>query len=101
MEGLYAILGVVGVLALGFLGNLATVVADEKRITKEVELNGGKIISIETAPSASIWSNRYDRPYTVCYSTRAGEQFRAVCMTSSQNGVYWVRDVPPGLMSGQ
>jgi len=98
MESLYIILGVVGVVALAFLGNLATVVADEKRITKDVELNGGRVTSIEAAASASVWSSRQDRPYTVCYSTRSGEQFRAVCRTSSQNVVYWVRDVPPGLL---
>jgi len=100
MESLYVILGVVVVLALVFLGNLATVMADEKRITKDVELNGGRVTSIEAATSSSVWSSRRDRPYTVCYSTGSGEQFRADCRTSSQNGVYWVRDVPPGLLPG-
>lgn len=101
MESLSVILLVVGVLALGFLGNLATGVADQKRITKDVELNGGSVISIERAAFDSVWSNKYDRTYIVCYATRSGKQYRAVCKTSRQNGVYWVRDVPPGLMPDQ
>jgi hypothetical protein len=54
--------------------------------------------SIESAAFGSVWSNRYDRAYTVCYATHSGDQISAVCRTSSQNGVYWVRDVPPGLL---
>jgi hypothetical protein len=83
------------VLALIIFGTFFSRTFDKRRITRDIESRGGRIVRIE---GARIWlESRYDRSYQVTYVTPAEETITATCRTSGSSGVFWIRDSPPGL----
>ena len=65
--------------------------ADRKRITRQIEDNGGRVMEI-----TKVWNfrNRYQRTYEVSYITANGKGLTATCRTN-MNGVDWISDLPP------
>ena len=66
---------------------------DRKRIRKNIEAHGGKVVEIV---GRSSWGTRNSRIYEVSYTTAGGERMEATCETS-MSGVYWIGQRPPGL----
>ncbi len=85
---LYIAAGVVMLLIVPFFLHKA----DRKRITRQIEAGGGRVIEI-------LWSwdygSRYERTYNVTYITARGIRLKATCRTN-MNGVHWISDIPPG-----
>ena len=67
---------------------------DEKRIRKEIELKGGKLISKETViyPSSLFYGKR-GKVYKVRYLDSKGIEHIATCRGSIFPGIFWVDDV--------
>ena len=65
--------------------------ADRKRITRQIEDNGGKVMEI-----TKVWNFRsqYQRTYEVSYITAKGKGLTTTCRTN-MNGVDWISDLPP------
>jgi hypothetical protein len=67
---------------------------DKGRIKDEVELKGGRVISITWNPFARGWFfEKNERHYSVVYIDRSGATVSATCKTSLFTGVYWA-DTP-------
>ena len=81
------ILGISGFVVLQLLLGIA----DRKRITRQIEDNGGRVMEI-----TKVWNfrNQYQRTYEVRYSTASGKGVTATCRTN-MNGVDWISDLPP------
>lgn len=84
------------ILALGAAAALRIAMhfVDKARIGREVEAQGGRVVSISWDPFGRGWFfEKNERHYTVIYTDRAGATKTAACKTSWFSGVYWAE--PP------
>ncbi len=63
---------------------------DKRRIRREIESRGGRVLSITWNPFARGWFfEKNERHYDVTFFDRSGERISTTCKTSFFTGVYW------------
>ncbi|MDB6025268.1 MAG: hypothetical protein JWM68_1491 [Verrucomicrobiales bacterium] len=76
--------------AIWMFGQWVASSRDHARIRKEVERNGGKLISILLNPSASGWLRSLEGVYEVTFLNRGDQLVLSTCKSGLFSGLTWL-----------